>query len=408
MTKRVLIADDSEATRKVISTYLEQQPSLEVCAQTANGLEAVHAAIALRPDLIILDVRMPGLNGVEVAGILKKNLPKAKVVLFTMYADTFTKYLPSAVGASSVLSKSEGLSGLARKINDLLQIPEDPEAETSPAALNSMETDSQADSVRLLRTALQETEERFQATFEQTAVGMAHAAKDGHLLLVNRKFCEIVGHTRRELLQLTVEEITHPEDLASDLAQARRLSAGEIDRYTIDKRYLKKDGQIAWVRLTVNAVRDAAGKLQYCVRVAEELNELKEAQDHFDRTVRAHRVTAAHLNLLTEKTTAPLTHCSRDLKYLWVNQYYADWLHKPLDKIVGRPILDVIGKQAFETLHSHFDRVLRGEDVAYEATADYDVIGPRRISAAYKPTLTASGTPDGWVAFVQDITNGKG
>ena len=106
-------------------------------------------------------------------------------------------------------------------------------------------------------------------------------------------------------------------------------------------------------------------------------------------------------------SVAPLTHCSRDLRYLWVNQYYAGWLHKPIDKIVGRPIQDVIGKEAFETLLPRFERALRGEDVSYEAEATYDEIGLRRISAAYKPALDSNGCTEGWVALVEDITDAE-
>jgi PAS domain-containing protein len=108
---------------------------------------------------------------------------------------------------------------------------------------------------------------------------------------------------------------------------------------------------------------------------------------------------------MSKRWSVPLAHCSRGLRYLWVNQYYADWLHKPVDKIVGRPIQDVIGKEAFETLLPRFEQALRGEDVSYQAEVTYEEIGLRRISAAYKPTLDSNGSTDGWVALVEDITD---
>lgn len=108
---------------------------------------------------------------------------------------------------------------------------------------------------------------------------------------------------------------------------------------------------------------------------------------------------------MSKRLAAPLTRCGRDLKYLWVNEQYASWLQRPVDKIVGRSILDVLGKSAFEVLKRYFEKALSGEDVAYEAQADYDIIGPQRISALYKPTLNRDRVPDGWLAFVQDISN---
>ena len=76
--------------------------------------------MALRPDLLILDVKMPGLNGIEVASVLRKNLPSAKTVLFTAYGHIFSQTLASAVGADAILAKTEGLRALAKTVQSLL------------------------------------------------------------------------------------------------------------------------------------------------------------------------------------------------------------------------------------------------------------------------------------------------
>jgi DNA-binding NarL/FixJ family response regulator len=125
MPKRVLIADDSEAMRTVLRNFIAEQPGLEVCALTANGIDAIDAAMALQPDLLILDVQMPGLNGVEVASVLRKNLPGAKTVLFTIYGHIFSETLASAVGADAVLAKTDGLPALAKAVQSLLGIKTD-------------------------------------------------------------------------------------------------------------------------------------------------------------------------------------------------------------------------------------------------------------------------------------------
>src|ERR687897_336807 len=79
---------------------------------------------------------------------------------------------------------------------------------------------------------LRESEERFRGTFEQATVGIAHVATDGHWLRVNRRLCDIVGYEKEELLGLTFQDITHPDDLETDLEGARRLLAGEIETYS--------------------------------------------------------------------------------------------------------------------------------------------------------------------------------
>ena len=117
---RVLIADDNASMRRAIRLVLEKLPNIEICAMTANGTEAVDAALALHPEVLVLDVVMPGLNGVEAAGILKKRLPRSKIILFTMYDDAVSKNLTKLAGVDIVLEKSRGLSLLTQKINSVI------------------------------------------------------------------------------------------------------------------------------------------------------------------------------------------------------------------------------------------------------------------------------------------------
>ena len=119
MPKRVLIADDNKLVRKTIRTLLAKWPDVEICAETDDGRKTVDTALALRPDLLILDVRMP--DGIEVASILKKTLPGAKMMLFTMYSDQVGSKLASAAGVSFILPKIDGLPAFMRAVESLLQ-----------------------------------------------------------------------------------------------------------------------------------------------------------------------------------------------------------------------------------------------------------------------------------------------
>ena len=125
---------------------------------------------------------------------------------------------------------------------------------------------------------LRKSEERFKATFEKAAVGIGHTAPDGRWLRVNEKLCEIVGYSREEMLRLTFEEITHPDDLAKDLAHARRLLAGEIEIYCTEKRYVRKDGSIVWVGLTVSVMREPSGEPGYFIAFIEDISERKRTE----------------------------------------------------------------------------------------------------------------------------------
>jgi PAS domain S-box-containing protein len=123
------------------------------------------------------------------------------------------------------------------------------------------------------------SEERFRATFEQAAVGVAHVAPDGGWIRVNDRLCEIVGHPREELLGKTFQEITHPDDLDTDLVQAGQLLVGEIETYSMEKRYIRKDGSVVWTNLTGSLVKDARGEPSYFIAVLEDISERKRAEE---------------------------------------------------------------------------------------------------------------------------------
>ena len=121
--RTILIADDNERVRAVIRQALERETSFKVCAEATDGTDAVSKAKELEPDLVILDVRMPGLNGVEVAGILRYALPRVRIVFVTMYADDITESLTSVFHIDAVLSKASGLTKLVENVESLLGQP---------------------------------------------------------------------------------------------------------------------------------------------------------------------------------------------------------------------------------------------------------------------------------------------
>jgi len=121
--RRVQIWNSATISRpaiRAILSVLEDVQDLEVCALASNGRGAIDAAHALKPDLLIVDQVMPGLSGLEVIGILKTSLPKAKFILFTMYEDSITKVLTRFAGVDVVIEKSKGLMGLTDKIRSVM------------------------------------------------------------------------------------------------------------------------------------------------------------------------------------------------------------------------------------------------------------------------------------------------
>jgi PAS domain S-box-containing protein len=111
------------------------------------------------------------------------------------------------------------------------------------------------------------------------AVGIAHVALDGRLLRVNDELCHILGRERHELLQCCFQEITHPDDLDADLDFVRRLLAGEIPTFSMEKRYIRKNGDLVWAVLSVSAARDENKHPKYFIGVVVDITARKRAEE---------------------------------------------------------------------------------------------------------------------------------
>lgn len=146
-----------------------------------------------------------------------------------------------------------------------------------PPATRGPAAPDPADDVHRLRTALALAERRFEATFDHAPVGIAHVGLDGCFLLVNPRFCEITGYPAATLMRTGFQQITHPDDLHGDEVLLARLHAGAFPRYTMEKRYIRSDGSIVWVNLTVAMVRDEAGAPELYVAVIEDLSDVRQA-----------------------------------------------------------------------------------------------------------------------------------
>jgi len=160
-----------------------------------------------------------------------------------------------------------------------------------------------------MEEALRESEARFRAMFEQANVGIARASFDGRLLAVNPGFSKIVGYAEDEARRLTVRDVTHPDDYEAEEALTQQLVAGEIPGFSMEKRYIRKDGQIIWGNMTATLVRDALGEPLYALVIVEDITERKEAEkalrrahDELEERVNERTVELLNVNetLLTE------------------------------------------------------------------------------------------------------------
>ena len=120
---------------------------------------------------------------------------------------------------------------------------------------------------------------QYRATFENAGVGIAHLTPDIRWLRVNRTFADIVGYSPEELLGMSVQDLTHPDDLEMSAAAIARVRTGKLDGYQLEKRYVRKDGTLVWVHITGTVVRRSDGAVDYWVAVVQDISERRRAEE---------------------------------------------------------------------------------------------------------------------------------
>ena len=177
----------------------------------------------------------------------------------------------------------------------------------------------------------------FQSAFEFAAIGMALVSPEGKWLRVNRAICEITGYTEAELLARTFQDITHPEDLEADLENVRKMLAGEIKTYQMEKRYFHKNGSIVWVLLSVSLVRTKSGEPLFFISQIQDITRQKASEQKLAKA-------AAEIKRLQERLLKICTWTKRiyvDGKWISVDEFLTRNLHlkvTPGTSVQGGPL----------------------------------------------------------------------
>ncbi len=163
-----------------------------------------------------------------------------------------------------------------------------------------------AQQLEAMGAALRESEQRFRATFQNAAVGIAHVGTDRSWLHVNDRVCDIVGYSREELTARTLDDLTHPDDVAADAGLFDAMLRGERSGYQVEERYLRKDGRVVWVLLTNALQRDDLGQPMYSICVIQDITARKLAEEALRDSDRAKDEFLAFLGHELRNPLAPL------------------------------------------------------------------------------------------------------
>ena len=282
----ILIVDDETANLKLLEELLIRE-GYQVRPADLPQL-AIDSALAQPPALILLDVRMPEMDGFEVCRRLKQDerTRDIPVIFVSALQDVQDKVRGFETGGIDFITKPFQEEEVLARVRTHL-------------TLRNMQLNLEEMVAKRTAEAI-ERGERFRATFEQAAVGVAHVSPDGKFLRLNQKFCDIIGYTHEELIDLTFQDITHPDDLDTDLEYVRQVLEGEIENYSMDKRYYRKDGSIVWTNLTVSLVTAIDDNPKYFVSVIKDITERKQAEQKILEYQQRLKALASQLTIAEE------------------------------------------------------------------------------------------------------------
>lgn len=237
------------------------------------------------------------------------------------------------------------------------------------------------------------------ATFEQAAVGIAHLTLGEDWISVNQRYCEITGYSRDEILKLRLEDLTHPEDRPATRDFIARIRTGELPEYRIEKRYVKKDGTVIWVHLTVSIVRSTSGLPLYLVAFVDDITERRAAQQEASRTFSLLRATL-------ESTADGILVVDLNGRILSFNQKMTEMFGVSAETLASGDDERAIGA-ALENLAHPEDFVAKVEDLYKNPdVASYDVVEMKdgRILERYSQPQRIDDVAVGRVWSFRDVT----
>jgi PAS domain S-box-containing protein len=393
---RVLVVDDHEVVRKGVVSLLDTRSDCIVCGEAKDGQEAIEKARELAPDVIIMDISMPELNGLEATRAIRSVNLSCEVLILSQHDSPEMARQAFKAGARGYVIKSSIGHNLSAALDKVARHETflDPAISQIPAPLDVQEVLQRS---AALEHALRESEQIYRSTFELAAVGVAHISPDGHWIRVNQKLCQILGYSEDELLQKTFQEITHPDDLSIDLADTDKVRRGEIPTFSMEKRYIRKDQSIVWVNLTVSSARDMKGVLRHFISVIEDITERRESE-----------VARARLAAIVESSDDAIV--SKDL-----NGIITSW-NAAAERIfgftsqeaVGQSIMMIIPPELRDEEYRILGRIRNGDRIAHFETIRMHKSGRRfNVSLTISPVQDSRGRIIGVSKVSRDITGRK-
>lgn len=287
---KVLAIDDEQDSLDILNTAIAQTFPGASFFTAMNGPHGIALALSAKPDIILLDIAMPEPDGFETCRQVKEDarlchIPVVFITALKPEKETLEKAFTA--GAEALILKPLELWELASQIRAMLKVKAaniSQQADQKNLGLMvTQRTRELADELAAREktiVSLKKSEELFRAIFDEAPLGIAlNDSTTGHIYELNRKFSAIVGRTMEQMANTDWMSITHPEDLSKSLEMMAHVNSGKLNSFQMEKRYLKPDGTVVWVNLTVTPLKigDKNNPRHLCL--IEDISAVKAAQE---------------------------------------------------------------------------------------------------------------------------------
>jgi PAS domain S-box-containing protein len=259
---------------------------------------------------------------------------------------------------------------------------------------------------RFVERSLHESEELFRTMANCAPVLLWMAGRDKLCNFFNQPWLAFTGRSLEQEIGNGWAQGVHPDEMDQCLKTYHNAFDEHLP-FEMEYRLRRHDGEYRWV-LDRGAPRFALnGEFMGYVGSAVDITEHKRAHERSQRLAHLERRVSDGLSKVLDNTPFLLTNCSRDLRYLFVSDAYARMIGRPAKEVIGKPIVDTVGPEGFETMRPHIEAVLQGKRVEYEAEVDFANVGPRHLQVIYVPERDQQNQVVGWIASILDVSEHK-
>jgi PAS domain S-box-containing protein len=258
----ILHLEDDPNDAALVRSTLETEGI--TCANTCvqNHDDFVAALERGSIDLVLSDCTLPAFDGMSALKIVHDKWPAIPLIF-----------------VSATLGEQQAIDSLKSGATDY--VLKERLARLAPAVRRAMQEVDERAGNRRTQEALHETEQRLRIIFDHSPLGIALVGADGRPILTNAALQKMLGYTALELSRMPFEEFTHPDDCARDLNNYQQLIQGALKDYQMEKRYIRKDGQVVWARISVSLAGQAAGRAHFAIGMVEDITERRNLEAKF-------------------------------------------------------------------------------------------------------------------------------